>query len=90
MARTLLGDGASLTRLLVYSAAMRYEKVSHISILLVSLHVLLIMNLFCIINLDGYAIEHEGLCVTVFSAPNYVDQSGNKGAFVRDNFLSLL
>ncbi|EJD02809.1 protein phosphatase 5 [Fomitiporia mediterranea MF3/22] len=32
---------------------------------------------------DGYAIEHEGLCTTVFSAPNYVDQSGNRGAFVR-------
>ncbi|KAL5523591.1 hypothetical protein ACEPAG_7764 [Sanghuangporus baumii] len=31
----------------------------------------------------GYTIEHEGLCTTVFSAPNYVDQSGNKGAFVR-------
>ncbi|THG95052.1 hypothetical protein EW145_g8032 [Phellinidium pouzarii] len=32
---------------------------------------------------DGYAIEHDGLCTTIFSAPNYVDQSGNKGAFVR-------
>ncbi|PAV18517.1 phosphatase 5 [Pyrrhoderma noxium] len=32
---------------------------------------------------DGYAIEHEGLCTTIFSAPNYVDQSGNKGAFIR-------
>jgi len=31
----------------------------------------------------GYAIEHDGLCTTVFSAPNYVDQGGNKGAFVR-------
>jgi len=31
---------------------------------------------------DGYAIEHDGLCTTVFSAPNYVDQVGNKGAFV--------
>jgi hypothetical protein len=31
---------------------------------------------------DGYAIEHDGLCITVFSAPNYVDQVGNKGAFV--------
>ncbi|CAG7854684.1 Serine/threonine-protein phosphatase T Short=PPT [Serendipita indica DSM 11827] len=31
----------------------------------------------------GYAIEHDGLCTTVFSAPNYVDQTGNKGAFVR-------
>ncbi|KAH9485179.1 Serine/threonine-protein phosphatase T [Psilocybe cubensis] len=32
---------------------------------------------------NGYEIEHEGLCTTVFSAPNYVDQSGNKGAFIR-------
>ncbi|KAH9978821.1 phosphoprotein phosphatase [Lactifluus volemus] len=32
---------------------------------------------------DGYAIEHDGLCTTVFSAPNYVDQGGNKGAFIR-------
>ncbi|KAF7306087.1 Serine/threonine-protein phosphatase [Mycena chlorophos] len=29
----------------------------------------------------GYEIEHDGLCTTVFSAPNYVDQGGNKGAF---------
>ncbi|TFY81347.1 hypothetical protein EWM64_g2659 [Hericium alpestre] len=32
---------------------------------------------------DGYAVEHNGLCTTVFSAPNYVDQAGNRGAFVR-------
>ncbi|EKM54502.1 uncharacterized protein PHACADRAFT_58827 [Phanerochaete carnosa HHB-10118-sp] len=32
---------------------------------------------------DGYAVEHGGLCTTVFSAPNYVDQTGNKGAFIR-------
>ncbi|EGN99807.1 hypothetical protein SERLA73DRAFT_180021 [Serpula lacrymans var. lacrymans S7.3] len=32
---------------------------------------------------NGYAIEHDGLCTTVFSAPNYVDQVGNKGAFIR-------
>ncbi|KAH8093931.1 phosphoprotein phosphatase [Cristinia sonorae] len=32
---------------------------------------------------DGYAIEHDGLCTTVFSAPNYVDQAGNRGAFIR-------
>ncbi|KAF7790340.1 hypothetical protein EIP86_001295 [Pleurotus ostreatoroseus] len=36
---------------------------------------------FC--SVDGYAIEHDGLCTTVFSAPNYVDQAGNKGAFIR-------
>ncbi|CAK5265691.1 unnamed protein product [Mycena citricolor] len=32
---------------------------------------------------DGYEVEHDGLCTTVFSAPNYVDQGGNKGAFIR-------
>jgi len=32
---------------------------------------------------DGYSVEHDGLCTTVFSAPNYVDQSGNLGAFIR-------
>jgi len=31
----------------------------------------------------GYAIEHGGLCITVFSAPNYVDQGQNLGAYVR-------
>ncbi|VDB87338.1 unnamed protein product [Peniophora sp. CBMAI 1063] len=35
------------------------------------------------VRMDGYAIEHNGLCTTVFSAPNYVDQTGNKGAFIR-------
>lgn len=30
----------------------------------------------------GYAIEHDGKCVTVFSAPNYCDQMGNKGAYI--------
>jgi hypothetical protein len=39
------------------------------------------------LDLDGYEIEHDGLCTTVFSAPNYVDQGGNKGAFVRLLFL---
>ncbi|KAK7053477.1 Palmitoyl-protein thioesterase 1 [Paramarasmius palmivorus] len=32
---------------------------------------------------EGYEVEHEGLCTTVFSAPNYVDQAGNKGAYIR-------
>jgi hypothetical protein len=36
------------------------------------------------LSVDGYAIEHDGLCTTVFSAPNYVDQGGNKGAFVSE------
>lgn len=31
---------------------------------------------------EGYVIEHNGRCVTVFSAPNYCDQVGNKGAYI--------
>jgi hypothetical protein len=34
---------------------------------------------------EGYEVAHDGLLVTVFSAPNYCDQMGNKGAFVRFN-----
>ncbi|KAJ6596660.1 phosphoprotein phosphatase [Mycena sp. CBHHK59/15] len=34
-------------------------------------------------ELYGYEIEHDGLCTTVFSAPNYVDQGRNKGAYIR-------
>ncbi len=31
----------------------------------------------------GFAEEHDGLCCTIFSAPNYCDSVGNKGAFAR-------
>ena len=31
----------------------------------------------------GYEVTHGGYCVTIFSAPNYCDQMGNKGAFIR-------
>lgn len=31
---------------------------------------------------DGYEEAHNGKCITVFSAPNYCDQMGNKGAFI--------
>ena len=30
----------------------------------------------------GYEWEHPGKLVTIFSAPNYCDQMGNKGAFI--------
>eukprot|EP00158_Paraphelidium_tribonemae_P004415 Partr_v1_DN26742_c1_g1_i3_m8493 putative serine threonineprotein phosphatase len=30
----------------------------------------------------GYEIDHNGKCVTVFSAPNYCDMVGNKGAYI--------
>lgn len=32
---------------------------------------------------EGYEVAHGGRLVTVFSAPNYCDQMGNKGAFAR-------
>lgn len=32
---------------------------------------------------NGYEEDHEGQLVTVFSAPNYCDQMGNKGAFIK-------
>ena len=31
---------------------------------------------------EGYEVTHDGLCVTIFSAPNYCDSMGNKGAFI--------
>ena len=31
---------------------------------------------------EGYVVEHGGKCITIFSAPNYCDQMGNKGAFI--------
>lgn len=31
----------------------------------------------------GYNVDHDGKCITVFSAPNYCDQMGNMGAFIR-------
>eukprot|EP01103_Thecamoeba_quadrilineata_P001673 TRINITY_DN11520_c0_g1_i1.p1 TRINITY_DN11520_c0_g1~~TRINITY_DN11520_c0_g1_i1.p1 ORF type:complete len:211 (+),score=36.43 TRINITY_DN11520_c0_g1_i1:73-633(+) len=32
---------------------------------------------------NGYHVEHDGKCITIFSAPNYCDQMGNKGAFIK-------
>eukprot|EP01113_Clastostelium_recurvatum_P027663 TRINITY_DN3340_c0_g1_i2.p1 TRINITY_DN3340_c0_g1~~TRINITY_DN3340_c0_g1_i2.p1 ORF type:complete len:476 (-),score=61.94 TRINITY_DN3340_c0_g1_i2:41-1468(-) len=31
---------------------------------------------------EGYQFEHNGKLITLFSAPNYCDQVGNKGAFL--------
>jgi len=31
---------------------------------------------------NGYEVCHEGKCITIFSAPNYCDSMGNKGAFI--------
>ncbi|KAJ3115890.1 PsbP domain-containing protein 3, chloroplastic [Phlyctochytrium bullatum] len=32
---------------------------------------------------EGYEVAHGGKCITIFSAPNYCDSVGNKGAFIR-------
>lgn len=32
---------------------------------------------------EGYEETHGGKCITIFSAPNYCDQMGNKGAFIK-------
>lgn len=31
---------------------------------------------------EGYEVAHDGKCVTVFSAPNYCDQMGNKASYI--------
>ncbi|KAF6034776.1 PpD3 [Bugula neritina] len=31
---------------------------------------------------EGYEVMHDGKCITIFSAPNYCDTMGNKGAFI--------
>lgn len=31
---------------------------------------------------EGYEEDHDGKCVTIFSAPNYCDQMNNKGAYI--------
>jgi len=32
---------------------------------------------------EGYEFQRGGKVITIFSAPNYCDQMGNKGAFIR-------
>ncbi|OBZ84553.1 Serine/threonine-protein phosphatase 5 [Choanephora cucurbitarum] len=34
------------------------------------------------VKAEGYVKDHQGKCVTVFSAPNYCDTVGNKGALI--------
>ena len=35
---------------------------------------------------EGYLVQHNGKCITVFSAPNYIGRIGNKGAIVYISF----
>ena len=32
---------------------------------------------------EGYEVEPDGNVITIFSAPNYCDQMGNKGALIK-------
>uniref|UniRef100_A0A060SZJ0 Serine/threonine-protein phosphatase n=1 Tax=Blastobotrys adeninivorans TaxID=409370 RepID=A0A060SZJ0_BLAAD len=34
------------------------------------------------VRMEGYSKEHDGQLITVFSAPNYCDSEGNKGAYI--------
>ena len=34
------------------------------------------------VRMDGYEVEHDGRCITVFSAPKYCDMTENKGAYI--------
>ena len=34
------------------------------------------------VRMEGYEVEHDGRCITVFSAPKYCDSTENKGAFI--------
>ncbi len=34
------------------------------------------------VRMGGYEVEHNGRLITVFSAPNYCDSQGNKGAYI--------
>lgn len=38
----------------------------------------------------GYEVDHDGKCITVFSAPNYCDSIGNLGAFITMNGKDLI
>ena len=35
------------------------------------------------VKMEGYEIQHGGKTITLFSAPNYYDMTGNKGAIIR-------
>ncbi|KAF7719565.1 Protein-serine/threonine phosphatase [Penicillium ucsense] len=34
------------------------------------------------VRMEGYEVEHDGRCITVFSAPRYCDSTENKGAYI--------
>ncbi|KEZ39636.1 hypothetical protein SAPIO_CDS9568 [Scedosporium apiospermum] len=34
------------------------------------------------VRMDGYEVQHNGRCITVFSAPRYCDATENRGAYI--------
>ena len=34
------------------------------------------------VRMEGYEVEHDGRCITVFSAPRYCDSTENQGAYI--------
>ncbi|PHH80309.1 hypothetical protein CDD82_1837 [Ophiocordyceps australis] len=37
------------------------------------------------VRMDGYEVQHDGRCITVFSAPKYCDSTENRGAYININ-----
>lgn len=37
------------------------------------------------VRMDGYEVQHDGRCITVFSAPRYCDSTENRGAYININ-----
>ncbi|KAK5131338.1 hypothetical protein LTR08_001004 [Meristemomyces frigidus] len=34
------------------------------------------------VRMEGYEVEHNGKCITIFSAPNYCDSTKNRGGYI--------
>ncbi|KAH3688311.1 hypothetical protein WICPIJ_000705, partial [Wickerhamomyces pijperi] len=38
------------------------------------------------VRMEGYSKQHNGKLITIFSAPNYCDSTGNKGALIHVDY----
>ena len=60
-----------------------YNHCYHTTMLILYYTIILLYHYITLIVKDeGYEVTHNNKCITVFSAPNYCDQMGNKGAYI--------